>query len=196
MTPSQTTRSAPVDHDPPGTPDGLTIPQLIERGILADEPPSTVRGRALRFLIVDELRTHEVLSVAEMVTIITERGFHIPGRASKTISDALRWERARGRVVRISRGLYRYGQTPATTARRIKLFAAHCRAWLVAPTRSQHGTQSGRRPRQHPVDGLAPAPPPALRPASRPPSVQQPFHQPPHRPSGAPWEHLGWLWST
>jgi hypothetical protein len=43
----------------------------------------------------------------------------LTSRASKTISDALRWEVKRGRVVRLGQGRYGPGTMPRSTAQRI-----------------------------------------------------------------------------
>lgn len=94
-------------------------------------PP--LRGRALRFLLVHELMQREEMTVSEMVTTLVRRcGFDLGGRASKIISDALRWETRRGRVIRLGRGRYRFSQTARSTARRIGLLASRCRAYVVA----------------------------------------------------------------
>ncbi len=95
-------------------------------------PP--LRGRALRFVLVDELMRHEgEMTVAEMVAAVVHRhGFDLGGRASKIISDALRWETRRGRVIRIGRGRYRFSHTARSTARRIGILAARSRTWVVA----------------------------------------------------------------
>ncbi len=138
-------------------------------------PDVALRGRGLRFVLVDELRQRRTMTVAEMVKVMAESGFDLGGRASKVISDALRWELARGRVIRLERGLYRYHKAPASTIRRIRLFATRCRAWAVATTRM-----------------LTPPPTPPNRRAT--PWLKQVGRgQDPNRP---PWEHLGWLWAT
>ncbi len=95
-------------------------------------PP--LRGRALRFVLVDELmRRKGEMTVAEMVAAVVHRhGFDLGGRASKIISDALRWETRRGRVVRVGRGRYRFSHTARSTGRRIGVLAARSRAWVVA----------------------------------------------------------------
>jgi hypothetical protein len=112
------------------------------------------------------------MTVAEMVTVLADHGFHLTGRASKVISDALRWEIARGRVVRLARGLYRYHRVPGTTARRIELFAHRCRLWLAA-------LRHGRRPPPTPRDPRA-----------------TPWSAATHDPSLPPWWRMGWLWTT
>ncbi len=98
-----------------------------------------MRGRALRFVLVDELmQREEGMTVAEMVdTLVLRHGFDLGGRASKVISDALRWETRRGRVVRLGRGRYRFVRAARSTVRRIGILAARCRAWVVAIMRRQ-----------------------------------------------------------
>jgi hypothetical protein len=115
------------------------------------------------------------MTVAQMVTVVTGYGFELTGRASKVISDALRWEIARGRVTRLGRGVYHYQQAPRTTARRITVFAARARAWIVAVMR-------GHSPPSTPPD-------PRVDPATQPLA-------PRHDPTDPPWNHLGWLWAT
>ena len=66
-----------------------------------DQSRRPLRGRGLRFVLVDELMSRRSMTVAEMVTVMAGHGFNIEGRASKAISDALRWEVRRGRVVRL-----------------------------------------------------------------------------------------------
>jgi len=68
----------------------------------ADHPP--LRGRGLRWVLLDELKRHTQLSVAAMARTLADHGFDLgPSRASKLISDALRWEVRRGRITRPSR---------------------------------------------------------------------------------------------
>lgn len=105
-------------------------------------PP--LRGRALRFVLVDELMGREEMTVAEMVAALAHRhGFDLGGRASKVISDALRWETRRGRVVRVGRGRYRFSHAARSTTRRIGILAARSRAWVVAIMR-RHVTSVAR----------------------------------------------------
>ena len=129
-----------------------------------------LRGRGLRFVLVDELAKHDQLTVAEMVHIVRRYGFDLGGRESKIISDALRWELARGRVVKVARGVYRYGKMPASTARRIRIFADAALDWIVALTRTKPPT---RRP-SWPIDS--------------PIAMGSEGEWP-------PWHDLRWLWS-
>lgn len=139
-------------------------------GIEAD----ALRGRGLRFVLVDEIRRRHTCTVAELVQYIANAGFELPGRPSKIISDALRWEVARGRVRRVDRGCYSYGRVPPTTSRRIRIFAKRCRAWIVAVMRSE-----------------TPAPTPPTRKDRR-----LYLWPPPENPDRPPWHDYGWLWTT
>jgi len=77
-----------------------------------------VRGRPLRYLLTMALRdAGRPLTVSELVTHCENIGVVFEGRASKIVSDSLRWEIAWGRVRRLGRGVYRYGRIPRTTLR-------------------------------------------------------------------------------
>jgi hypothetical protein len=73
-------------------------------------------GKTLRWLTgVTLLDANQSLTVAEIVARIEER-FAIPGaRSGKAVSDALRWELRRGRVVLVARGRYAAGLMPRST---------------------------------------------------------------------------------
>ncbi|MGH1490788.1 MAG: hypothetical protein ACRBK7_15590 [Acidimicrobiales bacterium] len=133
-----------------------------------------LKGRGLRFILVDQIRSRHTMTVAEMVAVLADYGYRLPGRASKVISDALRWELARGRVIRVARGVYAYGRAPQTTARRIRLFAERCETWIVAVMRGEE-------------------PPPT---PSTPPHRRSGPWWPYEDPAWPPWLHLGWLWSA
>jgi hypothetical protein len=81
--------------------------------------------------------------------------------------DALRWEVRRGRVVRLGRGLYRYCRAPASTARRIRLFAARCHHHPTATAAAANRVEpsllprAGRSARQGSI-GRRTAPPRAI----------------------------------
>lgn len=55
------------------------------------------------------------LSTSELLTAVRAAGRDVSGRASKTVSDALRWEVRRGRVVRVGRSQYAPGTMPRST---------------------------------------------------------------------------------
>ena len=78
-----------------------------------------LHGIELRYALTMYLLQHGPTTVNELVEALQWQGFHIDGRASKQISDALRWERRRGRVRRLARGLYGPGYVPRATEYRI-----------------------------------------------------------------------------
>ncbi len=136
--------------------------------------PPPLRGRALRFVLVDELmqRGEGGTTVAEMAdALVTRHGFDLGGRASKIISDALRWETRRGRVIRLGRGRYRFARAAPSTTRRIRILAARSRAWVVAIMRAP-------APRQAPLAGGTGGPQATV-------GVPKP-----------PWADLAWLRNT
>ena len=72
--------------------------------------------RALRYRLTLLLHAAErPLTVAEMIEHLDKVGRRPPGRASKAISDSLRWEVGRGRVLRLRRGVYRAGRLDPRT---------------------------------------------------------------------------------
>ena len=82
-------------------------------------------GRDLRYVLTWYLVNEGPLNVARLLSLLDRDGFVVGGRASKTVSDALRWEVARRRVVRTGRATYSVGTIPRTTARRIADRARH-----------------------------------------------------------------------
>ncbi len=117
--------------------DGIDQPQA-GRATFGEGPSGLpfLLGRSLRFVLVEHIRKNRTMTVAQLAATLATHGYDLPGRASKVISDALRWEVARGRIIRTARGVYSYGTAPPSTARRIRLFANHCNAWVVAKTRN------------------------------------------------------------
>lgn len=55
------------------------------------------------------------MTVPELVVKAEAFGLPISGCASKTVSDSLRWEVRKGRVVRVDRSGYRAGSMPRST---------------------------------------------------------------------------------
>lgn len=82
-------------------------------------PPVELRGTNLRYVVTMYLMQHGKTTIAELTEALESQGFSIAGRPSKSISDALRWERNRGRVWRRGRGLYGPGDLPRSTEYRI-----------------------------------------------------------------------------
>ena len=72
-----------------------------------------VRGIELRYLLTMHLFQQGPATITEPVQMLASEGFDVSGRASKSVSDALRWQVGRGRVHRLGRA--RYG--PAGLAR-------------------------------------------------------------------------------
>ena len=83
------------------------------------ETPHRLKGIDLRYALTMYLLQHGPTTVNELIEAMEWQGFSISGRASKEISDALRWERRRGRVRRLARGLYGPGFVPRATEYRI-----------------------------------------------------------------------------
>lgn len=83
-------------------------------------PPGIVlRGTELRYVLIRLLQLTGPATVPELADGLQRWGFTVHGRPSKTIPDALRWERRRDRVRRIDRGRYRAGGMPRSTEHRI-----------------------------------------------------------------------------
>jgi len=78
-----------------------------------------LKGTELRYVLTLHLAQHGRATVAELIDVLAWHGFSVRGRASKAISDALRWEIGRGRVYRLRRGLYGPGCIPRGTEYRI-----------------------------------------------------------------------------
>lgn len=78
-----------------------------------------LRGIELRYVLVRVLQVVGPCTVPELLAVLRYWGFTVAGRPSKTVSDALRWERQRGRVGRSGRGRYRLGWMPRGTEHRI-----------------------------------------------------------------------------
>ena len=78
-----------------------------------------LQGIELRYVLTMHVAHHGRATIAEMIDALNAQGFCVTGRASKSISDALRWEAARDRVRRLGRGLYGPGHIPRGTEYRI-----------------------------------------------------------------------------
>lgn len=79
----------------------------------------TLRGIELRYVLTWHLALHGPATVTELVDVLAFHGFCVASPAPKSVSDALRWERRRGRVRRLARALYGPGQIPRGTEHRI-----------------------------------------------------------------------------
>jgi len=76
-------------------------------------------GIELRYVLSMHLADNGPATVAEMAVALGAQGFCVRGRASKSISDALRWEMGRDRVRRLGRGVYGPRSMPRSTEYRI-----------------------------------------------------------------------------
>lgn len=79
----------------------------------------TLRGIELRYVLTMHLSQHGPATITEMLDALAWHGFSVRGRASKAVSDALRWEIERGRVHRLGRGRYGPAYIPRSTEYRI-----------------------------------------------------------------------------
>ena len=78
-------------------------------------------GRQVRRVIVTWLiEADRALTVADLVERLADARLWTTGRPGKVVSDSLRWEIGRGRVVRVRRGTYAVGRIPRSTAFRIR----------------------------------------------------------------------------
>ncbi|WP_082968462.1 hypothetical protein [Mycobacterium scrofulaceum] len=78
-----------------------------------------LQGIELRYVLTMHLAHNGPATLSEMIEALTAQGFCVSGRASKVISDALRWEMARERVRRVGRGRYAPRSIPRSTEHRI-----------------------------------------------------------------------------
>ncbi len=90
---------------------------------------NALTGRDLRYVLTTYI-TQGFSTVAQLVKKLAEDGYTLWGRASKVVSDALRWEVRNGRVRRIRRGVYTIATIPRTTLHRIR---TRTRALFFAP---------------------------------------------------------------
>lgn len=89
-------------------------------------------GIELRYVLTFYLSQNGRATVADLIEALEYYGFDIPARASKSVSDALRWEIAHGRVRRLRRGLYGPGEIPRSTEDRIRKRVLALRAEAAA----------------------------------------------------------------
>ncbi|OBF08509.1 hypothetical protein A5730_09545 [Mycobacterium sp. ACS4054] len=78
-----------------------------------------LQGIELRYVLTTHLAHNGRATIGELIEALTRQGFHVSGRPSKVISDALRWEVARDRVRRVGWGKYGPGSIPRSTEYRI-----------------------------------------------------------------------------
>ena len=98
---------------------------------------SHLRGTELRYVLTMHLSSHGRATIADLVDALAFHGFEVDRPAGKSVSDALRWERRRGRVRRLARGVYGPGDMPRGTEHRIHRRVLALRA---EANRSEAGT--------------------------------------------------------
>jgi hypothetical protein len=79
-----------------------------------------LRGIELRYALSYYLAQHGRRTIAELIDGLTYQGFVFDADGPKQVSDALRWEIRRGRVIRVRRGTYEATTWPRTTMHRIR----------------------------------------------------------------------------
>ena len=80
----------------------------------------TLRGIELRYVLTMQLARHGRATIRELVDALAFHGFAAVDPANKSVSDALRWESARGRVRHLRCGVYGPGAMPRGTEHRIR----------------------------------------------------------------------------
>ncbi len=78
-----------------------------------------LHGIELRYVLTMHLSQNGPATIVELIDALGRHGFCVRGRASKAVSDALRWEIGRGRVRRLGRGMYAPAYIPHATEYRI-----------------------------------------------------------------------------
>jgi hypothetical protein len=78
-----------------------------------------LRGIELRYVLTMHLCNHGRTTIGDLVEALAFHGFDVDRPAGKSVSDALRWERRRGRVRRLARGVHGPGDMPRGTEHRI-----------------------------------------------------------------------------
>ncbi len=100
-----------------------------------------LRGIELRYVLTRYLQLNGPNTVAGLIAALAEWGFVVPGRPSKAVSDALRWERSRDRVRRLGRGHYAATRgIPRGTEHRIdqRVLALRARALVMSLEGGHH----------------------------------------------------------
>ncbi len=90
---------------------------VCDGAVMADS--YLLRGTDLRYCLTRLLQLMGQSSVTELVAALDDWNFTVPGRPTKTVSDALRWEMRRDRVRRRGRGRYSAAGMPRGTEHRI-----------------------------------------------------------------------------
>jgi hypothetical protein len=105
-----------------------------------------LRGIELRYVLTWHLALHGRASIAELVEVLAFHGFEVDDPAGKSISDALRWERRRGRVCHLAWGVYGPGCLPRGTEHRIHQRVLALRAEANRSEAGKQGAPNSLRP--------------------------------------------------
>ncbi len=102
-----------------------------------------LRGTELRYVLTMHLFSHGRATIKDLLDALDHHGFEVAGQPNKSVSDALRWERRRGRVHRLARGVYGPGEMPRGTEHRIhrRVLALRAEAIRSKPGTTAHGPQ-------------------------------------------------------
>ena len=84
-----------------------------------------------RYLVACIIERGGEATTADLVGDLRDAGFGVAGRPGKTVSDALRAELARHRIVRVERGVYAEAAIPRSTRYRILAVARALRSDAV-----------------------------------------------------------------
>jgi hypothetical protein len=117
----------------------------------AGQELDVVSGIDLRRLLCLYLKRHRVMTIGEMIEALRADGYGVVGRASKVISDALRWEVPWGRVKRLRRGVYGFGRVPRSTEYRMRKGLERMAWWHRCVRADREGVE---RPAAPPMWGL------------------------------------------
>lgn len=97
--------------------DNVAVTPRSEDGVVeGTQTRPVLRGLELRYALTISILDHQrELTIEQLAALVDDMGFDLTGRSSKVISDALRWEIRRGRIVRVCRGQYGLGRLPRST---------------------------------------------------------------------------------
>ena len=91
-------------------------------------------GKTLRWVVCLILRDAERAMTVQEIVAELDKKYVVPGRAGKAVSDCLRWEVGRGRVVQVERGRYARGFIPRSTEYGLRKRVEGLAVSLVATT--------------------------------------------------------------
>ena len=98
-----------------------------------------LRGYELRYVLTLHLFQHGPATIPDLLDMPDSHGFEVDGRASRTVSDALRCEMAHERVRRLRRSRYGPASMPRATEYRI-----HQRALALREEAASLNAESSR----------------------------------------------------